>query len=253
VFCCPPNVVRTIAESANFAYGVADGKLWVNLYGQGEYNATLPNNAGTVKLTQETSYPWTGKVKLTVDPKLDKPASEVTLMLRIPAWARGAKASVNGQPSANAATPGAYLEVRRAWASGDVVELDFPMPVRLIEANPFVEETRDQVAVMRGPLVYCLESNDLPKDVRVLDVRVPRDAKLTSRVDKDVAGGVVVVEGKATATAQGDWKGQLYREVQAGGAGAAQQKRDVDLRLVPYYAWGNRGGAEMTVWISAAN
>jgi DUF1680 family protein len=254
VFCCPPNVVRTIAESAQFAYGVADGKVWVNLYGQGECNATLPGGAGTVKLTQETSFPWTGKVKITVDPKLEKPAGELTLMLRVPGWARSAgKFSVNGNPSAQPLTPSSYLPLRRTWASGDVVELDFPMPVRLIEANPYVEETRDQVAVMRGPLVYCAESNDLPEGVRVLDVRVPRDAKLTGRVDKDVAGGVVIVEGKATATPQGDWKGQLYRDVQSGAAGTTRPKREIDLRLVPYFAWGNRGGAEMTVWMSAAN
>jgi DUF1680 family protein len=250
-FCCPPNVVRTIAESANYAYGVSDGKVWVNLYGAGECNATLPNNDGTVKLTQDTSYPWTGKVKITVDPKLEKPAGELSLMLRIPGWLSNfASFSVNGNPSAQPLARGRYFELRRTWASGDVVELDFPMPVRLMEANPYVEETRDQVAVMRGPLVYCLESNELPEGVRVLDVRVPREAKFTSRVDKDVAGGVVVVEGKATAQPQGDWKGRLYREIQPG---VGPQKRDVDLRLVPYYAWGNRGGAEMTVWMSTAN
>jgi DUF1680 family protein len=120
-----------------------------------------------------------------------------------------------------------------------------------MEASPYVEETRDQVAVTRGPLVYCLESNDLPQGVGVMDVHVPRDAKLTSRLDKDIAGGVVVIEGKAIARQPGEWYGRLYREVEPGMA--AETTHDIDLRLVPYYAWGNRDGKEMTVWLASAS
>ena len=72
--------------------------------------------------------------------------------------------------------------MRRAWAAGDVVELTLPMKPRLVEAHPLVEEARNQVAVMRGPLVYCLESIDLPKGVRVSDRRlIPRRSKLRPR------------------------------------------------------------------------
>lgn len=242
VFCCPPNVVRTIAESAGYAYAKSDRGVWVNLYGASTYETRLADGT-PVKVTQEANYPWDGKVRVTVTGPA-KP-TEFPLMLRVPGWARGATARVAGGDQPETLRPGAYFEVRRAWTAGDAVELDFPMPARLVEANPNVEEVRNQVAVARGPLVYCLESPDLPAGVRVLDVRVPRDAKLSARWEKDVAGGVMVVEGKGPASPAGEWSGRLYRDVDAAGG------REIDLKLVPYFAWGNRGKSEMSVWLAA--
>jgi DUF1680 family protein len=117
------------------------------------------------------------------------------------------------------------------------------MSVRMIEANPYVEETRNEAAVMRGPLVYCLESPDLPKGVRVLDVRLPRDLKLSTRAGDGPVKGLVIVEGKALAAPQGEWSGKLYRDLQPADG------REIDLKLVPYFAWGNRGDSEMSVWL----
>jgi uncharacterized protein len=236
---CPPNVVRTIAESANYAYGTSKDAVWVHLYGASECTASV--GATTVKLTQETDYPWDGKVRINVATKLEQPA-EFALMLRVPEWARNATVKVNGHLGP-ATTPGTYAEVRRAWSAGDVVEIDMPTPVRVIEANPYVEEARNQIAVMRGPVVYCLESADLPNDVRLLDVRLPRNAELTSRWDKDLLGGVTVVEGSAAAASQGEWAGKLYRDLNDTPA------KPIDLRLIPYFAWANRGDSEMSVWL----
>ena len=240
VFCCPPNVVRTIAESAGYAYGRSNEALWVNLYGRGECATTM--NGTPLKLTQATNYPWDGKVRITVESKAQQP-KEFALKLRMPGWAREASVSINGEPVATTAKPGTYAELKRAWSSGDVVELDLSMPVRLVEANPAVEEARNHVAVMRGPLVYCLESPDLPEDVRVSDVRLPRDTKLTDRVDGNLLGGVVVAEGKALASPAGEWSGRLYRDA------SEAPSREVDVKLVPYFAWGNRGDSEMSVWL----
>jgi DUF1680 family protein len=241
-FCCPPNVVRTIARSAAYAYATSDRGIWVNLYGAGAYTARLRDGT-PVKLTQETDYPWAGKVRLTINPSR---RGEFSLMLRIPGWAKDAALRVNGQPHPGAAPAATYVEIRRAWSTGDVVELDLPMPVRLVESNPLVEETRNHLAVLRGPLVYCLESTDLPQDLRVLDVRLPRDAKLAPHWRGELLGGVMTIEGKVTASPQGDWSGQLYREV------SAPTGREFDLKLIPYFAWANRGKSEMTVWLPAA-
>ena len=103
-------------------------------------------------------------MQITID---ECPANEFALKLRIPGWADSATIHVNGQPANATATPGTYAEIRRNWKPGDMVELQLPMPAQLIEANPLVEETRNQVAIKRGPIVYCLESPDLPEDVRV--------------------------------------------------------------------------------------
>jgi DUF1680 family protein len=112
-----------------------------------------------------------------------------------------------------------------------------------VEAHPLVEEARNQVAVVRGPLVYCLESPDLPAGVGVQAVSLPRGAALTPRFDKGLLGGVVVLEGAAEAAADRPWTDELYREFKPA-AGKA-----VGLRLIPYYAWANRGKSEMTVWM----
>src|SRR5207249_3861383 len=158
-FCCPPNVVRTIAQSQQYAYATSKDSTHVLLYGSNKLTTDQ------IELTQRTDYPWDGRIRITID---KAPAGEFSIFLRIPQFAGGAV--VDGK----LAQPGTFHEVRKTWKAGDVVELDLPMPVRLIEANPYVEETRNQVAVMRGPIVYCLESTDLPAGVRLLDVSLSR-------------------------------------------------------------------------------
>jgi DUF1680 family protein len=117
------------------------------------------------------------------------------------------------------------------------------MRPRLIEAHPLVEEARNQAAVMFGPLVYCLESTDLPGGVGVQSVALPRDAKLAARFDRTLLGGLTVLEGKAESATDRPWGGELYREFKASAPKA------LDVKLIPYYAWANRGKSEMTVWI----
>jgi DUF1680 family protein len=236
-YCCPPNVARTVAEASTYAYGRSDRGVWVHLFGSSTLDTTLPDGH-RVKLKQETDYPWDGRVKLTIE---SAPPGEASLFLRIPAWGSEATLAVNGKPVA--VTAGRYAEVRRTWAAGDVVELVLPLRPRVVEAHPLLEETRNQVAVMRGPLVYCLESIDLPQGVGVQAVAIPRDVRFTPRPDRNLLGGVTVLEGKAEAAADPPWGDELYREFKP------SAPRPMDVKLIPYYAWANRGKSEMTVWM----
>ena len=245
-FCCPPNAVRMIAEVNSYAYSVSngerasDGAVWVNLYGASVLDTKLPNGAKIV-LEQETDYPWEGHVKITIR---STEAPKFALMLRIPGWADGAAVMVNGETAVVEAIPGEYCEISRAWSAGDTVEIEIPMAPRLLEANPFVEETLNQVAIQRGPVVYCLESADLPEGVRVLDIHIPADIELRPRIDSQLLGErVAVLEGQAERIPQGEWSRQLYRDLQD------PEPEKIDIRLVPYYAWGNRAEGEMTIWI----
>jgi hypothetical protein len=102
---------------------------------------------------------------------------------RIPGWAGHATLTVNGKPAAVPLTPSSYAEIRRTWPAGDVIDVEFPLQPVLIEANPLVEETANQVAVMRGPIVYCLESVDLPDGVRVLNVAFLPHTRFRARYD----------------------------------------------------------------------
>jgi DUF1680 family protein len=241
-FCCPPNVTRVVAEVSNLAYARSPGTIWVNLYGGSTLRTTLEDGT-SVRVTQETEYPWNGRVRLTID---EGGSKRFALRLRIPGWSERARVRVNQRPDEIDANPGGYVELRRAWKAGDVVDLDLFMEARLLESHPLVEETFNQVAVQRGPIVYCLESTDLPKGVGVLDVLVPPDITLAARYDFRLLGGVAVLEGDAEARSPGDWSGRLYRELEP------ETPRPVRLRLVPYSAWGNRGDSEMTVWMARA-
>lgn len=236
-YCCPPNVARTIAQASTYIYGRSDRGVWVHLYGGSTLDSTLPDGR-RIRLTQETDYPWDGRVRIKIE---SGPAGEVSLFLRIPSWTEEAKLSVNGKPLA--ITSGRYIEVRRTWEIGDAVELSFPMKTRLLEAHPLVEEARNQVAVMRGPFVYCLESTDLPRSVGLHSVALPREISFKHRFDAQLLGRVMLLEGRAESMADRPWSDELYRERKP------LPSRPIDIKLIPYYAWGNRGTSEMTVWL----
>jgi hypothetical protein len=242
-YCCPPQVARTIAGLGRWACSVSPDAVWVHLYGGNRLDTKLPDGS-PLKLAQATDYPWDGRVTLTIETAPSKP---VALMLRIPSWAAGATARINGKHADAEPKAGAYLALKREWRAGDKVELTLPMKPRLVEADPRVQENRNCLAVMRGPVVYCMESVDLPAGVRVSAVRIPRDIKLAARHDKSLLGGIVVLEATGQAEDEGEWTGALYRDA------GNRPRRDVPLRLIPCYAWANRGVSEMTVWMPAAN
>jgi DUF1680 family protein len=237
-FCCPPNLVRTLAESADYAYGKSADAIWVNLYGGNSLATELDGDQ--IKLSQEAEYPWSGRVRIKIEACGKK---EFAMKLRIPGWAKGASVRVNLRP-AEAATAESYFEIRRVWQPGDVVDLDLPMPVRLMEANPLVEEDLNQIAVQRGPVVYCLESPDLPAGIKMSDVLIPVDIQLRPRYDQRLLGGIVVLEGTAVARAgEKNWRGKLYREVQS------TMSKSIAVKFIPYCVWQNRGPSEMSVWL----
>jgi DUF1680 family protein len=244
-YCCPPQLARTIAKMHGFAYSTSDDALWVHLYGSNELIANTPDG-NTLKLIQETDFPWDGEVKLTLDLA---DSATFALRFRVPSWATGAKAKINGSPATEDLKAGTYASLSRTWRRGDTVKLSFPMRVRLIQANPLVEELRGQVAVMRGPIVYCLESVDLPEEFDAMNVRLPRDVEWTPRFVPELLSGVTVLEGEAAYHQSEAWPGSpydseaLYRDVDRA------KSQPLPVRLIPYHAWLNRGASQMTVWL----
>jgi len=236
--CCPPNVVRTIAEVSDYAYNVSDKGLWVNLYGGNKLSTQLKDGS-PIKLTQTTNYPWNGKI----DVKLDNvPQKQFSIFLRIPGWCKSAALLINGKPSAIKLIPGTYAEISRQWKAGDQITLNMPMPVTLMEANPLVEETRNQVAVKRGPMVYCLESADLPKGEKVADIALSSKTNLKPRPIKIANSNIMSLTGSADVRNKQNWHNKLYQE-------AALNNTTINIRLIPYYAWDNRGHVNMETWL----
>ncbi len=238
-FCCPPNVARTLAEVNGYAYSTSAQTVWVNLYGSNVLRTDLADDQH-VELVQQSAYPWNGQIRIRVVASGDKP---LTLMVRIPGWASGCVCRVNGQVLVKSHPAGTYLPIQRSWQPDDVVELDFPMDVQMLESHPLVEETRNQLAVRRGPLIYCLESSDLPSGVRLADVVLPSDTQLHARFVPDLLQGVTVLEGDLSVRKSPAWKDELYRPY------LALDTERLPSRLIPYYAWANRGPSEMSVWL----
>ena len=237
-FCCPPNTLRTLCEAQDYAYSVGKGEIYVNLYGANTLTTKL-DGIGEISLEQKTDYPWDGNIALTVT-KL-KGKKDFTLKLRIPAWCDNATIKVNGEPVNVDTKSESYAAVTRQWKKGDVVTLDMPMETKLMEANPLVEECRGQVAVQRGPVIYCLESNDL-NGVNIDNIAIPADAEFTP-VETTIEGSrMMALETEAVNRTEASWENTLYREI-------SKDKNTVKIRLIPYFAWGNRGDSEMTIWI----
>jgi hypothetical protein len=242
--CCPPNAARLLASLPGYFYGVSPQGAWVHLYGAG--TATIPLEDGRiVELTQHTRYPWDGEVSIEV-----RGGGHLSLFLRIPAWCEtGAALQVNGRPHEAALRPGSYVAIERDWQPGDRVDLQLPMPVRRVEAHPYLFEDAGRVALLRGPVLYCVEGADNP-GVDPRDVILPAGSQLEAVDCPDLLGGVVALRGPAVALPPGPgWEGRLYRT--AGTCYVTSPRFRVDITAVPYFAWANREPGPMQVWLRA--
>jgi DUF1680 family protein len=235
--CCPPNVARTLASLGGYAYAVGDDAIWVNLYIQGSADATVGGKKVSLDVT--TEYPWDGKV--VIKPRVEGTA-KFRLRLRVPGWCEGATAAVGGEKVAHPTIDRGYLVLDRTWKDGDEVTLDLPMPVRRIAANPNVKADVGQLAIQRGPLVYCLEACDQGEPLDSLCL--PAGANLEAEKRPNLFGGVVVVKGIAATAAEQDWTNTLYQPTAA--------SSHVPITAIPYYAWDNRSPGAMKVWLPVA-
>lgn len=228
-FCCPPNTLRTLCEAQEYAYAVSGSTLYVNLYGQNSLKTK------DLEIEQVTNYPWDGRITLAIR----KAKKLSTIKLHKPNWADQYSVTVNGEPSS--------LNITRKWKAGDLIEINFEMRPRLIEANPLVEEAKNQVAVQRGPIVYCLEGQDIEGNYRINDIAIPSDIQLTEHKMTISGHEMTILEGEALLTNQDPWNNHtLYREIRPA------TERKVKVRLIPYYAWDNRGIQDMSLWLPLA-
>jgi uncharacterized protein len=158
-YCCPNNFRRIVSELPTMVYYRSAKGAAINLYTPSEATITLDNDV-SLKIRQETDYPGSGKVVISLDPS--KPA-RFPLQLRIPRWCDRATVSINGKPWEGLITSGGFISIEQQWSAGDQVTLNMPMPWRLVLGR---KRQSGRVAVMRGPLVFCLnpsQNADLQK------------------------------------------------------------------------------------------
>ena len=225
-FCCPPNTLRTLCQAQEYAYAVSGDALYVNLYGQNSLKTK------DLEVEQLTGYPYDGHVTINIK-KVKKLG---TIHLHKPSWCDRYEVKVNGEQTT--------LDITRKWKKGDVIEINFDMRPRLVEANPLVEEAKNQIAVMRGPIIYCLEGEDIDGGYRINDIAIPADIQLKETKATIAGHEMVALEGDALLVNGDKWDNQtLYRDLRP----ASKQK--VHIRLIPYYAWDNRGIQDMSLWL----
>jgi len=238
--CCAPNVTRTIAEVGNYAYNLSKEGLYVNLYGSNQLK-TKSLNGEEIEIEQQTNYPWDGKISLKI---IKAPKDLQNLFLRIPGWSENASVAVNNAKINDQITSETYLKLNQKWKKGDVIELNLPMPVEVMQANPLVEEVKNQVAVKRGPLVYCLESDQLPANTSVNDVVLNLNSNFKTDFTELKNRKFVTIEASSTIAGDNSWSKTLYKPI------SVKDTKTVNVKLIPYFAWGNKGKGEMTVWMS---
>lgn len=237
--CCPPNIARLMASLPGYFYSVSDRDLWVHFYAKGR--ADINVNGNRVVLLQDTDYPWSGDVKITVNPEKE---DYFSIHIRIPEWCREAKVKVNDRELEIKPQPGSYLEINRLWESGNEISLFMAMPIERVIFHPLVIENTDRVALKRGPIVYCVEKADNPK-FDVWSMILPDDAPLNAEHVPNLLGGVTVIHGEALAINHEAFSRRLY----APKPDFKYDLRKVNFTAIPYYAWANREEGPMTVWI----
>ena len=240
-FCCPPNIARTLARFHERAASLGADGLYVHLYGGSALDVTA-DDGRRLALREDGGYPWGETVAFTVTAAVrDAAGRGLPLHLRIPGWVSGATLTVNGE-DVPVTAPGTYTRVDRDWQEGDVIALHLPMPVRVLRAHRLAEEATNQVAVRRGPVVYCVETADLPEGVVLEQVALRRGTAFTP-VETELAGQRVVALDTEAVVLPRSGEDALYDDL------ADLPLTTAPVRLVPYFAWGNRGAGEMSVWL----
>lgn len=236
-YCCPPQVTRTIASLHRWTYSTGENALWVHLYGSNTIKTDI--NGSELALKQTSDYPWSGDIRFDVE---SAPAGEFTIHLRIPGWTPTASLKVNGDAIGVPVGAPNYVAVTREWSEGDVIELSFDISPQILTSRPEVEETRNQAAIMCGPVVYCLEGADLPGNLSIDDVVLRSDTEFSVAPGEGLFEGIPVL--KAQLQKRDPWMShELYAPL------AKLPDETVDATLIPYYAWNNRTDNTMTVWL----
>lgn len=229
--CCPPNVLRTLTGLGQYLYGMEDSTLFVNQYVASD--ASFEVDGRPITLSQRGHYPWDGELHF-------MPNADVrfTLALRIPGWCKGAKLWINQteQPLEPITVDG-YAYIERTFSAGDDIMLQLDMPVERVYCSDKVPFNAGRAALMRGPLVYCLEQEDNCENLWNLCLT---DGRIEAQYEAELLSGVVVL--CANGIRESTPEGQLYQ------TGRRSQK-PFKLTYVPYWAWCNRTPGEMMVWV----
>lgn len=236
--CCPTNVARFLPSLPGYVYATEASNVFVNLFIAG--TGTIKMAEQQLQITQQTDYPWNGKVTFTLQPEK---SSAFALHIRIPGWASNqpvpgnlytcadsqkpvVSIKVNNKP-ANYQTNNGFAILNQVWKHDDKVELNISMPIRQVVSNQQVEENTGKVALERGPLVYCVEGVD--NGGSIMNAVVTQNMQLSTELQPKLLNGIVAIKAKSAKT--------------------KSNNPEIVFTAIPYYAWSHRGAGEMAVWL----
>lgn len=218
--CCPPNIARLILSFNRYMYTASLGELNIHFF------ASSAADIEGWHVEQRTEYPAEGKIMLTVERKGE---GKGRLRIRVPGWCENFIIKADGKKVEGTLEKG-YLLMEEDFSHKKIIELDLDMPLKKVYANGRVKSLAGKAAVMRGPLVYCLEQAD---NGELFDLFFKETGKLEMGED-----GTVLAEG--------------YRMAGPGSGLYTYQKpdyREENIILLPYYRWNNRGAGQMRVFL----
>ncbi len=240
--CCPPNITRLFSSLGHYLVTTTADTVYLHQFATASVTVDLD---GELALATQTEYPWEGSFTVRVEAA---PAGERTIALRRPSWATVVTVRVDDEAVAGEPGPDGYIHVTRAWRPGQVLRLDVEMTARMLVADDRIDAVRGQVAFERGPLVYCFEDMDQAEGVAVADLRVPATARPRVRQEASYSslGRTVLLEIDAEVVDRGTPAGLPYRDIESPDEPTT---RPVTAVAVPYFAWDNRDGRGMRVWL----
>ncbi|MDL5512286.1 glycoside hydrolase family 127 protein [Arenibacter sp. M-2] len=243
--CCPSNLARFIPDIPGYIYAQDDNSIYVNLFISSETDLTIKGQ--TIGIKQTSQLPWSGNVDISLE---TTSSIELPLRIRIPGWATEKPVPSDlytfGKPLTDKTKifineeefqydlDNGYAVINHTWNPGDKIRVEFPFTVRTVISHNRIEENRGKFALQLGPMVYCIEGWDLPNG-HSNHIIIDKNQEFKFSFEKDLLKGVMTVKGEADhlyITDSGDTK-----------------RESINFKAIPYYAWANRGPAEMEVWI----
>ncbi len=232
VACCPPNIARTLASLGQYIYSVGEEELYVNLFISNTTEVELKGE--TVQVAMETQFPFENKVTVKVN---SVPKDGIKLAVRVPGYAKNYKASIGGEVLDCVEEKG-YMVI--SLEKDSEIGISFEAPPKFVRANPKVRVDCGKVAIVKGPLVYCLEEADNGKNLSELFIDTNQ---IIEEKHSQLFGGIMELTLQGKRMEEMQWGDEeLYGE-------HSVALSDVSLKAIPYAYWNNRGIGEMTVWI----
>ena len=281
--CCPPNLARILSSLGQYAYGVTDHSIFIHLFVSGTYKTEIMGKTVTLDVRtkypwgnkisvavtfqpDKEGYPedvssqpdkWGGPEDVSSQPDKWGSPEDVSsqpdkrgcpedllfmLAIRIPGWCKESIFTLNDKPVTPEVRDG-YAYILRTWKQGDHLGVELAMPSVAVSSNPKVRDNIGKVAVMRGPIVYCLEEADNGRDLH--RIYLDPKPKFSEQYEPDLLGGIVKLRSNGYILDDTAWsEDDLY---QSDRIDAYLTK---PLTWIPYYAWANRAPGEMRVWVN---